>query len=99
MKCIHGKEFHDFPKCFEEHDWVNNDEQYIVLNEFIDALARMYRQYCGGKTGHEFMGAGENAQEILEKYGLLKNANEMGGNGIVETHYEHFINSMMQNGK
>lgn len=26
MKCIHGKEFHDFPKCFEEHDWTNNDK-------------------------------------------------------------------------
>ena len=30
----------------------------------------MYVQYCGDNFGHSFMGAGENAIEILEKYGL-----------------------------
>lgn len=60
--------------------YQNSDQD---KNELLYALASMYRQYCSGKTGHEFMGAGENAQEILEKYGILKGANEMGGNGII----------------
>lgn len=45
-------------------------ELKLALTEAIIALADMYDQYCGDNFGHDFMGAGENAIEILEKYGL-----------------------------
>jgi len=38
----------------------------------LEALCEMYDQYCSGTYGHEFMGAGEHAIEILDKYGLAK---------------------------
>lgn len=40
------------------------------------SLAWMYEQYCGDNYGHNFMGAGEDAIEILESYGL---GNEVDG--------------------
>ncbi len=36
----------------------------------LEALAGMYEQYCGKKYGHNFMGAGEAAIELLEEYGV-----------------------------
>jgi len=42
------------------------------LRKTIEALCMMYEQYCSGKFGHDFMGAGEAAIEILDKYGLTK---------------------------
>lgn len=41
----------------------------MQTTEILDALYWMYKQYCG--NGHYFMGAGEEASEILEKYGYL----------------------------
>lgn len=38
--------------------------------EILDSLYHMYSQYCSG--GHDFMGAGEIASEILEDYGYIK---------------------------
>lgn len=38
--------------------------------EILDALYWMYVQYCG--NGHDFMNAGENASELLEKAGYIK---------------------------
>jgi hypothetical protein len=38
--------------------------------QILVALAGMYIQYCGGRLGHDFMSAGEDAIEILEAYGL-----------------------------
>jgi hypothetical protein len=32
----------------------------------------MYEQYCSGTFGHDFMGAGESAMNIFDKYGLSK---------------------------
>ena len=40
------------------------------LREAVVALGFMYSQYCGPNFGHDFMGAGESAIEVLEKYGL-----------------------------
>jgi len=45
------------------------------LFEVLDALCDMYNQYCSPPGGHMFMSAGENAEEVLSKYGLLKNEN------------------------
>jgi hypothetical protein len=36
----------------------------------LDALTSMYFQYCNRPYGHDFMGAGERAIEVLEDYGL-----------------------------
>jgi len=52
--------------------------------ELLHALAGMYAQYCGDKSGHNFMTAGEEAQLVLEKWNVLKGANEMGGNGTID---------------
>ena len=38
--------------------------------ELLDSLYWMYEQYCAGR-GHDFMGAGETACEILEDYGYI----------------------------
>jgi len=38
--------------------------------EILDALYYMYTQYCSG--GHNFMGAGEEASEILELYKYIE---------------------------
>lgn len=38
--------------------------------DILDALYWMYVQYCG--KGHDFMGAGEDASELLEKAGYIK---------------------------
>jgi len=40
------------------------------LKESLVALGFMYAQYCGPNFGHSFMSAGEQAIEVLEKYGL-----------------------------
>lgn len=50
------------------------------LKEALVALGWMYHQYCGDNYGHNFMGAGEGAIEVLEKYGLadeIKGVNEI----------------------
>lgn len=38
--------------------------------ELLNALGLMYGQYCSKKLGHDFMGAGEAAIELLEEYGI-----------------------------
>lgn len=40
------------------------------IKELLVALGWMYEQYCGDNYGHNFMGAGQYAIEVLEKYGL-----------------------------
>ena len=52
--------------------------------EILEALAEMYTQYCGGRSGHMFITAGEHAQEILERYGILTDTNAMGGEGTID---------------
>lgn len=39
--------------------------------EILDSLYFMYSQYCS-KDGHDFMGAGELASEILEDYDYIR---------------------------
>lgn len=51
----------------------------------LSALATMWNQYCSSPTGHQFMCAGEEASEVLERYGLLsaiegETSNAMYGN-------------------
>ena len=41
------------------------------LFQALEALCMMWEQYCGGKWGHECMSAGEEAEEVLDKWGLL----------------------------
>lgn len=45
-------------------DWHNKQEATL-----LDALYWMYSQYCSG--GHDFMGAGEDASELLENAGYI----------------------------
>ncbi len=40
-----------------------------TTTELLDSLYWMYMQYCHG--GHHFMGAGEDASELLEKAGYI----------------------------
>lgn len=54
-----------------------SDEKDRLLEEsrkkearLLEALARMYSQYCEHPYGHDFMGAGESAIELLEEYGV-----------------------------
>lgn len=54
------------------------------LFEALEALCGMWNQYCPMPYGHMFMVAGENASDVLDKYGLLKNDNGAGG----EVNYE-----------
>mgnify|MGYP003441409317 FL=1 len=48
------------------------------LFEVLEALCDMWSQYCSGSHSHMFMTAGENAEEVLDKYQLLYPT----GNGI-----------------
>ena len=41
-----------------------------IHTQLLDALYGMYSQYCSG--GHDFMGAGEDASELLENAGYIK---------------------------
>jgi len=49
------------------------------LFEALEALCFMWEQYCGDEYGHMCMCAGENCQDVLDKYFLLKNDNGYGG--------------------
>jgi hypothetical protein len=49
------------------------------LFEALEALCDMWNQYCGSKWGHEFIRAGENCADVLDKYKLIKNDNGTGG--------------------
>lgn len=40
----------------------------------LAALTSMYSQYCNSPYGHNFMGAGEAAIDVLEDYGLADEA-------------------------
>lgn len=51
-------------------------EAEVERNRVLLALVGMYEQYCPGRLGHNFMGAGEDAIEIIEEYGL---GNEIDG--------------------
>jgi len=39
--------------------------------QILSALASMWNQYCPPPWTHNFMSAGEEAEEVLEAYGLL----------------------------
>lgn len=41
------------------------------LLEVLEALCGMWEQYCGDEWGHSCMSAGEECEEVLDKYGLL----------------------------
>lgn len=46
-------------------------EEHKRETELLDSLYWMYVQYCSGKSGHLFMGAGETASELLEDAGYI----------------------------
>jgi len=41
------------------------------LFDALEALCMMWTQYCDTEWGHECMSAGEHAEEVLDRYGLL----------------------------
>jgi len=43
------------------------------LHRALDALGGMYMQYTSGMFGHDFMSAGEEAQDVLMEENLLDN--------------------------
>jgi len=43
------------------------------LFEALAALSGMWNQYCSPPWTHEFMNAGEDAEEVLKKWDLLRN--------------------------
>lgn len=43
----------------------------IELYEALEALCGMWGQYCSGPWGHSCMSAGEDCEDVLDKYGLL----------------------------
>lgn len=45
-------------------------EPVFTKPEILNALYWMYLQYCS--NGHDFMGAGETASDILEYYGYIE---------------------------
>jgi len=49
------------------------------LFEVLESLCDMWDQYCPQPYGHMCMSAGEGAEEVLFKYGLLKNDTGYGG--------------------
>jgi hypothetical protein len=65
------------PYLSERHDAIKklikqHREAYASEKEakLLNALGGMYGQYCAKPHGHDFMGAGEEAIEILEDYGI-----------------------------
>lgn len=56
--CYDGIVAKDFTK-------LDKESQRILM-----ALTSMYFQYCDAPYGHDFMGAGESAIDVLEDYGL-----------------------------
>ncbi len=63
-----------------------NKQMNITRREYrvVCALAGMYEQYCPGRLGHNFMGAGEEAAEVLEWYGLIKGQDELDTDAVEE---------------
>jgi len=53
---------------------MNEEELKKRLYRALDALGGMYMQYTPGEFGHDFMSAGETAQDLLGKEGLLDGA-------------------------
>ena len=55
-----------------------NTQDFTQLDKesqrILNALALMYAQYCDRPYGHDYMGAGEAAIEVLEDYGLADEA-------------------------
>jgi hypothetical protein len=49
------------------YDFAKLDKE---TQRILSALTSMYFQYCNKPYGHDFMGAGEMAIEVLEDYGL-----------------------------
>jgi len=41
------------------------------LFDALDALCSMWSQYCEGEAGHCCMTAGENCEDVLDRYNLL----------------------------
>lgn len=52
---------------------MNEEELKQRLYRALDALGGMYMQYTPGNYGHDFMSAGEEAQDVLLFEKLLDN--------------------------
>lgn len=57
------------------------EERDRDTKEALYALGLMWNQYCG-KEGHLFMTAGEQAEIVLQKYGLLDT--DAAGCGVID---------------
>lgn len=47
-------------------------ERNNALYEALSALSAMWNQYCPPPYTHEFMNAGEDAEEVLKKWELMR---------------------------
>lgn len=58
---------------------MNEEDLKQRLYRALDALGGMYMQYTPGNYGHDFMSAGEEAQDVLGAEKLLDNDNNFIG--------------------
>jgi hypothetical protein len=63
----HQQAAHIAMQLIKQHREAYASEKEAKL---LNALGGMYGQYCAKPHGHDFMGAGEEAIEILEDYGI-----------------------------
>lgn len=70
LESEHQRQIEDLQKRIEElekqNEWLEFDK-----DEALESLCCMYNQYCNGPSGHDFMSAGENTLEVLEKHKLF----------------------------
>lgn len=76
--------FDDWIESQEAEDFIRLADQYasrtrleaqreerVVQQELYEALQMMWNQYCPEPLTHEYMTAGENCEEVLQKYAHL----------------------------
>lgn len=83
MKYIEEKEAYPCSHCGKGEYFIREDlrevdrrareEEQEKLKELYEALGKMWEQYCPEPLTHLFMSAGENAEEMLDKYRYLEN--------------------------
>lgn len=65
------------------------------LYNALRALCLMWRQYCDGPSGHMFMTAGEDTEEVLDEHGLLTPTGEGIGANVNWDRLQELYNSII----
>ena len=60
---------HQLETATQKIQSIIDTQTKLATTELLDSLYWMYTQYCG--RGHDFMGAGEFASELLENAGYI----------------------------